>query len=137
MCRSGRRLLVLVVLLAGFASLAGATPIQPDLKQLIEQAERPLLPYVPARAGWYETKTAKLNDLSEFEIDQILDEAATERAMRATLAEFVVPEPRVYLCLIVVMFLLRSLRARWRKSPTPQSGEPLERAEAYDLPKAA
>lgn len=83
---------------------AEATPIRPDVKQLVEQPESEPPRYEPARAGWNgpETDPAVLARAEA--------QAAQARAVRLALAVVLTPDPRALAALLMAIVVLRKLR---------------------------
>ena len=108
---------------------AYATPIDPDLRQMLKQAEQPPPVYAPARAGWNgplagaktpaeaKGETADSSTTSA-DFNLLLDQAALTEAMRRELAAIVIPDPRVLAGIAALILLLR----KWRslRLPLPQ-----------------
>ena len=108
---------VCVVIVAAWN--AAATPIQPSAQQLLNEAQQPTIPYVPAQAGWNGPMVeAQPNPASVavFNTSQILHDAELARARRQILLQVATPDPRVLLAFGVIIFLLRKMRSL-RQSP--------------------
>lgn len=93
----------------GAAAIASATPIQPTVKQLLKQVERPATTFIPARVGWNtpEKKPAYFNLALEQYGPQ-----ATARAARAALKAALIPDPVAMAGLLFCAFALRWMRLR-------------------------
>jgi hypothetical protein len=107
---------------------AGATPIQPDVRQLVEQQQEPPPKFEPARAGWNGPETASGSSLP-----LELTRAAQTRAVRRALAIVVTPDPRALAMILLLIVLLRKLR---EKRETPALA-PAERRPEWQMPRAA
>ncbi|HZR29251.1 MAG TPA: hypothetical protein VFA71_10735 [Terriglobales bacterium] len=96
-----------------------ATPIQPSVQQLLNEAQQPAMPYVPAQAGWngpmIESQPNPAN-FAVFDTSQILHDAELARARRQILLQVATPDPRVLLAFGAIIFLLRKMRSL-RESP--------------------
>jgi hypothetical protein len=112
-----RTILLIMLCLCVVAALpARATPIKPTAEQLLRQAQQPVVPYVPAQAGWQDATTDR-HDTSEgatgadrFNTSEILRDAEAARTRRAILLSIVRPDPRVLLAFTVIILLLRKMR---------------------------
>jgi hypothetical protein len=108
------------------AASAQATPLQPNVRQLLQQAEKPAAPYVPARAGWdgpEMTTPSAANSAAPagFQLADVLDRAASARAMRNTLLALAIPDPRALAGFGLLILLLRKLRQLRETPPQPQA----------------
>jgi hypothetical protein len=116
---SGKRLIrrIAVVLLGAVGVLlflgvvdAKATPIQPDVKQVLHQQEQgPVVPFAPARAGWNGPEAAPAAQASPNPVLEAIGPAASDRAVRASLLSAVVPDPRAIAAIVLVILLLRRM----------------------------
>ena len=99
-----------------------ATPIEPDIQKLAEEAQQPRPFFIPSRVGWNGSEMARDARTSgnlETSMSPIL-QAQRERQMRATLWGIVVPEPTAILGIAGIIFLLRKLRSLREEQPAPQ-----------------
>jgi hypothetical protein len=99
-----------------------ATPVEPDIQKLAEEAQQPRPFFIPSRVGWNGSEMARDGRASgnvEASMAPILA-AQRERQVRATLWEIVVPEPSAILGLAGIIFLLRKLRSLREQQPAPQ-----------------
>jgi hypothetical protein len=110
------------------ASSAQATPLQPNVLQLLQQAEKPAVPYVPARAGWdgpEMTTPSAANSAATvpagFHLADVLDRAASARAVRNTWLALAIPDPRALAGFGILILLLRKLRQLRETPPQPQA----------------
>lgn len=98
---------------------AAATPIQPSAQQLLNEAQQPAMPYVPAQAGWNGPMVESQpnpTSVAVFNTTEILRQAELARAKRKILLQVATPDPRVLLAFAVIIFLLRKMRSL-RQSP--------------------
>ena len=114
------------------ASAAEATPVDAKLPQMVKDALRPQVPYIPARAGW-DGPMVKNPAVAQMNVAAMLAEANHMRAMREALREAAIPDPRIAGGLVALIFLLRELRQRQRRAtviemPLPQRPEELKAA---------
>ena len=100
---------LLVLLLTALPSRA--TPIKPTAEQLLQQQQQPVMPYIPAQAGWNGPATQSQADLEGFNTEEILRNAELARQHRAILMQVAIPDPRVLLAFALIILLLRKLRA--------------------------
>jgi hypothetical protein len=127
-------LAVLGLMLAA-ATTADATPITPSVDQLIKQAQKPPVRFAPAHAGWNGPLMAPAKPAADGvpeDFNQLLDQAALQRASRAEVRRVAVPDPRIVVGLAMLIFLLR----KWRQMHKVQPAEPIA-PEAPSLPQAA
>ncbi len=123
----------LAFLLAFFVMMAGAkayaTPIRPDVRQLVQQPQGPPAKFEPARAGWKgpETTTAAALPME-------LTREAQIRAVRHALWAVLTPDPKALAAIVVLILLLRKLRMDKDRQERP--GTPVEAPDA-ELPQAA
>jgi hypothetical protein len=108
------RKLGLVFLTLIFSSAAFGTPIHPDLKELLREAQRPRFQYMPARAGWNgpeaKTRAAALNPTYEK-----LRYADSKQAIRQQLRSLVLPDGRALAALFFLILALRFVVMRDQK----------------------
>ena len=91
-----------------------ATPIKPTAEQLLQQQQQPVMPYIPAQAGWSRSATQSQADAADFEgfnTEEILRNAELARQHRAILMQVAIPDPRVLAAFALIILLLRKLRA--------------------------
>lgn len=99
-----------------------ATPVEPDIQKLAEEAQQPRPFFIPSRVGWNGSEMARDGRASgnvEASMSPIL-QAQRERQMRATLGGILIPEPSAILGLAGIIFLLRKLRSLREQQPAPQ-----------------
>ena len=90
-----------------------ATPIKPTAEQLLQEQQRPVMPYIPAQAGWNGPATQSQADaagLESFNTEEILRNAELARQHRALLMHVATPDPRVLVGFALIILLLRKLR---------------------------
>src|SRR3954470_323990 len=109
--------------------IAHASPIQPDIRRLVEEQKEPPVKFEPARAGWNGPESS-----STAASTRELAQAARIRAVRRTLALAVIPDPKALGAIFLMIVLLRKLRTmRERKGQTPQAPSIPE----WQMPQAA
>jgi len=92
---------------------AQALPVEPDVKKLVEEAQRPAPAFIPSRVGWNGPEmTAKGSERDRWEaaIGPVLV-AEQQRRFRNTLREVFFPEPQAIGAIVAIIFLLRRLRS--------------------------
>ncbi len=104
--------LTLLCFFMGATRDALATPIHASTQQLLRQAQQPVMPYVPAQAGWKAPASEPQNgpSLEGFNTTEILRNAESARLRRALLLQLVTPNPRVLLAFGAIILLLRKMR---------------------------
>jgi hypothetical protein len=122
----GRIVTVYLLASAFFVMLAAvdlqATPVEPDIQKLAEEAQQPRPFFIPSRVGWNGSEMARDGRASgnvEASMSPIL-QAQRERQMRATLWGILIPEPSAILGLAGIIVLLRKLRSLREQPPAPQ-----------------
>ncbi len=99
-----------------FSVAAFATPIRPELKQLLREAQRSQFEYMPARAGWNgpeaKPKSASLNPTYEK-----LKYADSPQALRHQIRSLIVPDPRALGALAFLIVALRFMKMRQQHAP--------------------
>ncbi len=130
---------ILVVLSAAamfllFAALskANASPIHPDIKQLVNEPAGPPPKFEPARAGWNGPESTPPSVAG---LPLELTAAGRAEMVRQALALVMIPDPRVLAAILASIFLLRKLQslreARAAAPPSqPQDGD-------WQMPRAA
>jgi hypothetical protein len=88
-----------------------ATPIKPELKELLREAQRPQFQYMPARAGWngpeVKPRSATLNPTYEK-----LKYAQSPEAVRKQVLSVILPDARALSALLFLIFTLRFIVMR-------------------------
>jgi len=114
------------------AARANATPMKPDIDQMIRLAEQPQRQFALARAGWNGPETqpnaagAKLNPALALYAPQ-----SDARANRASLAALAFPDPRALAAVAGCILLLRRARHKQGELLTPDAVEnepPMQKA---------
>jgi hypothetical protein len=117
----------MMVLAAGLS----ATPITPTPRELLKEAQRPPMRYIPARVGWAAAKPTPIH------VNLALEQygpQATVRAVRSSLKAALTPDPLAMSPLLFCAFALRWMRLRREHAP----GEPIAVSEKeVPLPRAA
>lgn len=91
-----------------FAGNAQATPVEPDLKEMLAEPPRQeAQKFAPARAGWYGPETPRAAPHPELES---FSAATTRRAAKAALKAAAVPHPLAVAGIVGMIFLLRRMR---------------------------
>jgi hypothetical protein len=103
-------LLAVVCFLLLAANDAVGMPVEPDIKQLVEEAQQPPPLFIPSRVGWNGSEMLVETGGLEATTSPILA-AERERRFRSTLWSIAVPEPRAILGITAIIFLLRKLRS--------------------------
>ena len=116
--------LAFIVLMA--EGKAHATPIRPDVRQLV-QPQGPPVKFEPARAGWKGSETSAAASLP-----MELTREAQVRAARHAVWTVLTPDPKALVAIVVLILLLRWARAQRDRQERP--GTPVEDVE---LPQAA
>jgi len=105
---------------------AHATPIRPDIRKLIAEPQQDsTAKFMPARAGWQGSEMPRQEAVNA--TLGALDGAAYAHAWRAAFWAAATPEPAAVLGIVVLIFLLRTLRAR---------GEERARRRSVVMPQA-
>ena len=94
-------------------SVGEATPIKPTAEQLLQQQQQPVMPFIPAQAGWQAPAQPQTTaaDFETFNAEEILRNAELARQRRAILMQVAIPDPRVLVAFALIILLLRKLRA--------------------------
>lgn len=118
-------------------SNAAATPIKPNLQQLLDEAQQPETPYIPARAGWNgpESPSSQQATGEQFHVIEMFNNATAARAMRNLVMAVMVPDPRVFLAFGCVIILLRKMRSLREAAPAHRP-QPLEKFDLEIRPAA-
>jgi hypothetical protein len=108
-----------------------ATPITPTAQELLKEAQRPPIRYIPARVGWGIGKPTPIH------VNLVLEQygpQATVRAVRSSLKAALTPDPLAMASLLFCAFALRFMRIRREKRPEEKISVP---NREIPLPKAA
>jgi hypothetical protein len=102
------KLLSTILVVLATVSIAGATPIQPDIKKLLS-TPRPTQHFAPARVGWNGPEAAASSEAIPAES---LGNIGPRTDQRQALIQLATPDWRIFLALGALIFLLRLLRKR-------------------------
>jgi hypothetical protein len=116
----------------GSAAIVHATPIEPTVKELLKQVERPATTFIPARVGW--STPEKQPPYFNLALEQYGPQA-TVRAVRASLKAALTPDPVAMAALLFCAFALRWMRLR-KEQPQVHRNPELAPAD-ISLPKTA
>jgi hypothetical protein len=125
-------LFAIVAAVIAISPATNASPIDPALKQPLNEVERPRTMFVPARVGWGSSATPAANFNLTFER---YGPQATARAVRASLWAALTPDPTAMAALLFCAFALRWMRMS-KKERTSEAASDLSSAEVI-LPKTA
>jgi hypothetical protein len=92
-----------------FSAAMSATPITPTAQELLKEAQRPPMRYIPARVGWGTGKPTPIH------VNLVLEQygpQATVRAVRSSLKAALTPDPLAMGSLLFCAFALRFMRSR-------------------------
>lgn len=103
-----KTLSLLVCLLTCLA--ASADSIDPDLKRLIREAEKPKVHYGPARVGWNAPATSLADARAANPVYESL-RLDSPAAIRAELKAALIPDWQVWLAVAALIFGIRLLRS--------------------------
>jgi len=104
----------LILVLAGTVSGYGA-PIKPDLQKILRQQEQKPRHYEPAQAGWNGPEMVRAQDAAPNPVYEAYRPASTVRAIRASLAAAVKPDPIAMLGIGLLILLMRLARHEQKK----------------------
>ncbi|HYG98282.1 MAG TPA: hypothetical protein VD837_04065 [Terriglobales bacterium] len=108
-----KRVVLSLLLLFGAVPLvsidAEATPIRPDVKEVLSQPQTPASDFAPARAGWNGPETSSTSRITNPTYDQ-LSPATTARVVRQSLWDAVLPDYRAVAVIVLIILLLRRIR---------------------------
>jgi hypothetical protein len=109
------KLLSTILVVLTTVSIAGATPIQPDIKKLLS-TPRPTQHFAPARVGWNGPEAAASSEAIPAES---LGSVGPRTDQRQALIQLATPDWRIFLALGALIFLLRLLRKRAALAAAP------------------
>src|SRR5437016_10467376 len=92
------------------AMAAHATPMQPDVRRMIEEQQRPQPQFALARAGWNGPEVRRAEPATISPALAQFNPALAARANRAALAAAAVPDVRALVMLSACILLLRWVR---------------------------
>jgi hypothetical protein len=97
-----------------------ALPKKPDLKKILQEADKPESPYIPARAGWNGPEQPKAVQAAYNPVYERLRAPLTSTGYRAELLNLLEPDWTVLVSFFVVILgarLLRNMRERKTANP--------------------
>jgi len=109
--RLSKRFLLGLGILALAAGLAQATPVQPDVRKLLAEPQAAPMHFPPARAGWHGPE----GTVSEANLNPLLRSvtpAAQVAAMRASMMQVLVPDPRMLAAILGMILIMRRFARR-------------------------
>lgn len=111
--RAPGQALALLLLLFSFGIASFATPMKPDMGQILRRAAEPETHYPVARVGWNgsEVEAKPFNPVYESMMYAVSPEALRDRFLRIAL-----PSPAVLLSVFGVILLLRMMRRERERS---------------------
>ena len=136
--RLSKRFLLGLGLLVLAAGLAQATPVQPDVRKLLAEPQAAPMHFPPARAGWHgpegQVSEANLNPLL-----RSVTPAAQAKAMRASLVQVLIPDPRMLAAIMGTILIMRRFVHHFGTAQGPQqvTSRPQLRREERDRLLAA
>ena len=86
-----------------------ATPIQPDIRKLLQERQHEMPAVGPARVGWDDSERVAQETNPSLDV---LGPAATQRAVRSSFLAAAIPDWRAAILAAVVILLLRILHHR-------------------------
>ena len=110
-----------------WGSNAHATPVQPDIHEILAQPHTPPQPFPVARAGWNGPETPPSPQAAPNRILETFGSAAQRREIERGLQAAAIPDPRAVAAILTAILVLR--RARHRH-PEPRV---VERNEAQPM----
>lgn len=111
-------------LVLGFLASGLASPIRPDLRQLISQPPAAGQGFAPARAGWNGSESRPATDWGSASLEKFGPEAAAREA-RESLIVAITPDLRVWVSLALVILLARAVAvAKTRRERHPEEARP-------------
>ncbi len=113
------------------ATQAWATPMRPDIRRMIEQAQQPQPQFALARAGWNGPEARRPAAVSTNPSLAQYNPAMAVRANRAALLAAAIPDPRALLALGLCILLLR-----WMRHSRSTQNRPQPIAAAFARPLA-
>lgn len=136
---SWKRLLSTVVVLFGLACCGlEATPVEPDLEQLLKNPA-PTQQFTPARAGWNGPESAGPGAVPGVGALERYSPEASALALRHDLEHLAIPDWRFVSGLALLILALRLVRQRAELRPAPVRSHPGDRlipeAEPEALPE--
>ncbi len=105
--------------LIAFGTKAHATPVKPDIHQILAQPQTPPQPFPPARAGWKGPETPPSPKVAPNPMLETFGAAARKREIQRELLDAAIPDPRVVVIILTAILVLR--RVRQESSPVAVS----------------
>jgi len=121
---------VTMFLLFAALSQAHATPIQPDIRQLVQQPQGPPPRFEPARAGWNGPESTPPS-VAGLQLE--LTAAGRAQIARQALHLVMIPDPRALAAILASIVLLRKLRSLRDARLQPATA----REPEWQMPRAA
>ncbi len=116
---NGRSLLTRVLLALGLAMFclllginAHATPVTPDIHQILAQPHTPPQPFPLARAGWNGPETPPSPQAAPHRVLETFGVAAQRREIERGLRAAAIPDPRAVAAILTAIVVLRWARQR-------------------------
>jgi hypothetical protein len=100
--------------------------MRPDVRKLVSQPQQAPVDLPPARAGWNGPESARSTRPSSSAALDTFGQAATARAVRASMLAAAIPDPRALTAIGVLIFVLRGLRGRRRPAEIKHPEERVE-----------
>jgi hypothetical protein len=130
-CVNGKSLLTRILLALGlamfclivFGTNAHATPVEPNIHEILAQPHTPPQPFPLARAGWKGPETAPSPEAAPNPILETFGVAAQRREVERGLRAAAIPDPRAVAAILAAILVLR--RAK-HQPPKPRLVEPNE-----------
>ncbi len=117
------------------ATIAGATPIKPDVRKILAQPTPAVNQFVPARAGWNGPEMPTRADLANTTYDQFGPQGTARQVHQALFAAFI-PDYRALGAVILIILLLRRMTTHRRRALAPAASGPGMSLEVMSGPVA-
>jgi len=111
-----------LLFLALTATRSPATPVQPDIEELLQQAEQPREPHIPSRAGW---NGPEMQRRESAPLPGLTPALSAEQFRRALMAA-AVPDWRAVVALMALVLILRRVRQAAPQQPVPEQKPAME-----------
>ena len=131
---NGTGLLTRILLALGLAMFclivtsAHATPVQPDIRQVLAQPDAPAHPFATARAGWNGPEMPPSPQAAPNLILETFGVTAQRREIERGLRAAAIPDPRAVAAILTAILVLRRVRRRptqLRLATRPHEAEPM------------
>jgi len=133
---SWKQVLAAVVVVVGCACCGlEATPVEPDLEQLLK-APVPTHQFTPARAGWNGPESAGPEGASDVTVLDRYSPEASALALRRELQHLAIPDWRFASSLALLIVALRAVRQRMEQRPSVLPSRPGDRLIPEAEPEA-